>query len=115
MVMAVCLAALDGRVIGQTRQQQEALQGALRDQIIINTQRLNTIERMLDNIQAGSAPVRIGVIETRMTEHEHQLDALRQIVYGSLAFAFIQFAALLGFALKVWLNWMNKVGKINAL
>jgi hypothetical protein len=89
-------------------------QDNIRDQVITNTQRLNNIERELNNLQQGGSnaaqllAVKVGVLENRLDASDHEVDSLRAIVYGSLTFGILQLVAVMSFFLRAWFSWVNK-------
>ena len=86
----------------------------LRDQVIYNTARIDNVIKAFEILQAGGSNQdytlisRINVVDNRIDNLQSQIDALRGIVYGSLAFAVIQFTALISFGLKAWFGWLNR-------
>lgn len=91
----------------------------LRDQIIRNTQRLDSLERSLDNLQNGGSntanilAIKVGVLESKLDSTRNEMEDLRRIVYGALGLVLMQALALAIFGFKSWFSWINKQARPN--
>jgi hypothetical protein len=78
----------------------------VRDQVMINTNRLDNVERQLYAIQATTDPsmVRLSVIDSQLSSLIMTVNALQSTLYSLLAFIFVQTFGLAVFGVKFYLK-----------
>jgi len=100
--------ALSTFVIVSAVRAQFSEQLSLRDQIIINTQRLNRIERNLDQINDSNVSRSVALLENKINSLEQRLDQQQSLLYNALIFAIAQFMALVIMGVRAWVNWLSQ-------